>query len=679
MKIRQLKKGGLVLQDTVRVKDGHRTKVSSVNVEILGTPEEICRKNGVADALAWAKDYAKKKTEEKRLAKEEERKQKRREMEASGQTEGEQQYKFPTGNTVPEDKERLLYCGDIYLKRIYMLLGLRKACAYIKSKRKIKFNLSTAVQSCVYGMLLFPGSKLATSRRSQTLYTIGDDGVDYQHIMRSLPLLREDMLYLQKAVYRNSKSIVSRNTGVIYYDCTNVFFFTDEADGENGLRNYGPGKEHRPKPIAGVGMAVDGDGIPLCLEVYPGNRNEQKTFGTAVADIEGMGISDYVICADAAMSSLSNRAHHSSGGKYILTVLSIKKMDQNEAEWCLSDTGWTVLGQEDTDVTLTEEMKNAEKSETVYAKSRVVLRKLIERKVWKLKAGEKEDDVTPSVYVGKKEIKDGDDLLAKDGTYVGETVRKERTVTRGRNRGVRYVTESTIYIFYEKTVVTFSPKYRHALRSVRNERLKNAEVKVKSKKLAKKNLHASCYIRAEPRTRYGEAAEEIDYKVDYEKARNEEKYDGYYATGTTNLNYTMSQAIHDNKGRWVVESVFRFGKTDLSLRPVFVRKTEHIIAHMVIFFLATVVFMILKKIMNEGQERKFTTDEILQTLREMRLGMVGKTPNDGYSLYTKNTPTMKRLNGIFDFRIDQCWYSAQQLWKIYGIASKEDMEENTMN
>ena len=48
---------------------------------------------------------------------------------------------------------------------------------------------------------------------------------------------------IQAELYKHSKKLVERNTGVLFYDCTNYFF---ELERENGLKQYGPSKEHRP-------------------------------------------------------------------------------------------------------------------------------------------------------------------------------------------------------------------------------------------------------------------------------------------------------------------------------------------------------------------------------------------------------------------------------------------------
>lgn len=58
----------------------------------------------------------------------------------------------------------------------------------------------------------------------------------------------------------------------MYYDCTNYFF---EIEEENGLKQYGKSKKNRPSSIVKIGLFMYGNGVPLVLNITPGNTNEQ--------------------------------------------------------------------------------------------------------------------------------------------------------------------------------------------------------------------------------------------------------------------------------------------------------------------------------------------------------------------------------------------------------------------
>lgn len=62
--------------------------------------------------------------------------------------------------------------------------------------------------------------------------------------------MAEEADYIQGELYRDSNFLHDRNTKILYYDCTNYYFETEE---ESGGRKYGKSKEHRPNPIVTMG------------------------------------------------------------------------------------------------------------------------------------------------------------------------------------------------------------------------------------------------------------------------------------------------------------------------------------------------------------------------------------------------------------------------------------------
>ena len=76
---------------------------------------------------------------------------------------------------------------------------------------------------------------------------------------RALNVLSEECDLIQSELYRNPKSVLKRNDGVLYYDCTNYYFEIEQEDGDKKIRKS---KEHRPNPIVQIGLFTAGDGIP---------------------------------------------------------------------------------------------------------------------------------------------------------------------------------------------------------------------------------------------------------------------------------------------------------------------------------------------------------------------------------------------------------------------------------
>jgi transposase len=62
---------------------------------------------------------------------------------------------------------------------------------------------------------------------------------------------------------------------VVFFDTTSLYF---EGDGGESLGQYGHSKDHRPDEHQMiVGVVLDGDGRPICRELWPGNATDVTT------------------------------------------------------------------------------------------------------------------------------------------------------------------------------------------------------------------------------------------------------------------------------------------------------------------------------------------------------------------------------------------------------------------
>ena len=158
---------------------------------------------------------------------------------------------------------------------------------------------------------------------------------------RALNVLSEECDLIQSELYRNSKSVLKRNDGVLYYDCTNYYFEIEQEDGD---KKYGKSKEHRPNPIVQMGLFTDGDGIPLAFSIFPGNQNEQTSLKPLEKKvIEEFGCEEFIFCSDAGLGSENNRLlNHSKKRSYIVTQ-SIKKLPEEYRTLALNKKGFRCL------------------------------------------------------------------------------------------------------------------------------------------------------------------------------------------------------------------------------------------------------------------------------------------------------------------------------------------------
>ena len=235
--------------------------------------------------------------------------------------------------------------GYLFLQDIYYKLKLDKICNKIAKQYQFKFDLNEILSKLIYSRVLFPASKLKTLELSQRF--LEQPNFEYQHIERALPVLCDNMYFIQSELYKNSKEYMKRNNKILYYDCTNYYF---EIEEENGLKQYGKSKENRPNPIVQMGLFMDGNGIPLAFDITPGNTNEQKTLQPLEEKIiNDFECAEFVVCTDAGLASKTNRKFNDKNNRKFVTTQSIKKLKSHLKDEALDLTsGWKISGSDKT-------------------------------------------------------------------------------------------------------------------------------------------------------------------------------------------------------------------------------------------------------------------------------------------------------------------------------------------
>lgn len=299
-------------------------KEHSLTVEKLGN-ENAIREKYNCDPDVWAKEYVAKLNAQEKI------------------DNANVQVSFSQTSLLSKNHRYTFNIGYLFLQTLYYQLGLDKICKAITDKYSFDYDLNDILSRLIYGRILEPCSKIATYRFASKLL---EQPVFYEHqIYRALDVLAKESDFIQEKLYSNSFAMGNRKNGIIYYDCTNFFFEIEEAD-EDGLRQYGKGKENRPLPIVEMGMFIDSDGIPLSICIHPGNTNEQVT----LKPLEKKIISDYhmskfVVCTDAGLASKANRKFNDIQNRAFIVTQSIKKLKADLKEWALSTEGWTKYGQ----------------------------------------------------------------------------------------------------------------------------------------------------------------------------------------------------------------------------------------------------------------------------------------------------------------------------------------------
>ncbi|WP_094551166.1 IS1634 family transposase, partial [Petroclostridium xylanilyticum] len=500
-------------------------------VEKLGTYNELLKKLNGQDPIEWAKKYIeelnKKEKEEKR----------------------EVLVKYSPTKLVNKGEQRAFNGGYLFLQKIYHELGLHKICKEISQKYKFDFDMNSILSRLIYARVIFPSSKLATCELSKKF--LEQPNFDLHQIYRALEILAKETDFIQSSLYENSLKVSKRNTGILYYDCTNYFF---EIEQEDGNKQYGPSKDHKPNPIIQMGLFMDGDGIPLAFSINKGNMNEQLTLKPLekkiISDFE---LSKFIVCTDAGLASEDNRKFNDKDGRAFITTQSIKKLKEHLKKWALAPNGWKLPGSDKTyDISKLDEMIDKASPED-------------------------KTKIRAKVFYKERWIKEKD--------------------------------------FEQRLIITYSIKYRDYQRKIRNSQIERAQKAIENNPTKIKKCNANDYKRFITKTSCtadGEVAENEIYSIDSALIQKEEAFDGFYGV-CTNLEDDVSEIIKVNHRRWEIEECFRIMKSEFKARPVYLSNDDRIEAHFITCFISLIIYRLLEKRLHE----EFTCHEIISGLRNI--------------------------------------------------------------
>ena len=435
--------------------------------------------------------------------------------------------KYSQSKRVEKGIQRSFNGGYLFLQQIYHQLGLHKICKDISTRYKFTFNLDSILSRLTYGRILFPSSKLNTHQESKSLLEQPD--FELQHVYRALEVIAKETDFIQSNLYENSLSVSKRNDRILYYDCTNYFF---EIEQEEGLKQYGFGKDHKPNPIVGMGLFMDGDGIPLAFSIHSGNTNEQTTLKPLEEKIlKDFELSKFIVCTDAGLSSTENRKFNDRNGRAFITTQSVKKLKKHLKQWALDPKGWHLH-----DESKSYDISLFDKDEEIYEK------------------------------------------------YKGENFYKERWIKEDGLEQKLIVTFSLKYRDYQRQL-----RSRQLERAAKLIESRPSGITKKSQNDFKR------FISSTNITKDGEIADKTIHSLNKEAIADEEMYDGFYAV-CTNLEDDATAITKINHRRWEIEECFKIMKYDFKARPVYLSRDDRIRAHFTTCFLALVLYLSLKRI-----------------------------------------------------------------------------------
>ncbi len=296
---------------------------TTVTVKKLGRIPDLMAELDMSrdEVIAWAKEQARKMTEEEKKNNE------------------KISVDYYPNQIIDKDVERLFSCGYLFLQSLYYDLRLDNICRNISGRYAFKYSLDAILSDLIYARIIDPGSKRSSYSFCQSL--LEPPKYELHDVYRALSVLAGESDYIQAEVYKNSYFVAGRNNRILYFDCTNYYF---EIEEEDDFRKYGKSKENRPNPIVQMGLFMDGDGIPLAFNIFPGNQNEQPSLKPLEQDIiRNFGFERFVVCTDGGLGSDDNRLFNDIEGRAFIVTQSLKKLKADERNAAMDDRNWRRL------------------------------------------------------------------------------------------------------------------------------------------------------------------------------------------------------------------------------------------------------------------------------------------------------------------------------------------------
>jgi len=495
--------------------------------------------------------------------------------------------------------ETKLY-SHLFLERIMEELGLMNLFASYKGFTKIQYDVYGFAKLLIFGRLLHPASKIATTRQNNEYYEPLINNFNTDNVYDTLDFIAE---HKDKIIRRMNTTLVKkagRCSEIIYYDVTNFYFEIPKADDDildeneevlyKGLRKYGVCKEERKLPIVQMGLFIDDNGIPIALESFPGNTLDHLTLCKSLRNnIDNIDFSRFIMIGDRGICSYLNLLHLLDAGNGYIVAKSLLKSKVEEQEWAYTEDDYVY---------------NEDK--TFKSKSRIVNRKVKDEN-GKFRTISEKVVVYWSERFEKKQIAENKSFL--------EFV--EKLIESPADFRITAIQVKSIVKFFRDEVVNDNT----------GEIINSSELKM---------------------------------LLDMEKIESFKKNMGYYQIVTSELTMDSHEVIDKYHGLSRIEDQFRVMKGSLNTRPIFLSNPKHIEAHLLICMIALIMMRIIQnRIVKSGlvpsaesQKLNWTAGISAERIQNaLNKWQVEKMPNDLYRFLNTNDPDLKLILDAFNINI----------------------------
>ena len=243
--------------------------------------------------------------------------------------------------------------GPLVFERLWEETGCRAVIAQLCGARKHGFALERAVFLTVLHRLCVSGSDRAADRWREDYRIAGVAGLDLHHLYRAMAWLGEELPakdqdgrtpfaprcikdLIEERLFAHRRDLFTR-LDLVFMDTTSLYF---EGAGGQTLGRYGYSKDHRPDLRQMIlAVVIDGDGRPVCSEMWPGNTADVTTLIPVIDRLRArFTIARVCVVADRGLISADTLAELEA--RRLLYILGVReRSDKLVRELVLKDAG----------------------------------------------------------------------------------------------------------------------------------------------------------------------------------------------------------------------------------------------------------------------------------------------------------------------------------------------------
>jgi len=205
---------------------------------------------------------------------------------------------------------------DMIFGRLWHELGIGEIIRECSYGRDFKFDIERAVYRTVVHRLYESGSDRSSLKWADDFMLTEAEDFGLHHLYRAMGFLGSALKnqegatkftkrcvkdLIEEKIFDARRDLFS-NLSMVFFDTTSIYF---EGEGGETLGEYGYSKDHRSdRKQMIVGVVLDGEGMPLCCEMWPGNTADVSTIKEVVKRFQKcFGIKVVCIVADRGMIS----------------------------------------------------------------------------------------------------------------------------------------------------------------------------------------------------------------------------------------------------------------------------------------------------------------------------------------------------------------------------------------